>query len=665
MKKSLCLFTLFLILSGLFHVHSLSFNADNFKRFLNKIQPGQSLTEINKELQNHHRRGFKAFSQENKHSNNGGDISLSKVNSDKNDKTFEVVSTSRDKLNGKMEEESKLADDYFKRFRFSSAESNASSFLSSGSLNSEQTKLFNSYEMTTSLPPILSGWLSIKSDFFSNNNNLPSLTTVEGPMKYTLDDKERLLNPAFHPTPETAKLKLTKLHFYARINEQYLYFTPNAQEFMNIINLPLIKLSKVSNLNDEDNCFEATFLAMKNKDSSNFTFCATTPDETIKFVCLMERLSSGKEYKQCLEKVQLSLEIKGPKIVKRKLKQPFIVIPLAQRYCNLGWGYLSKGNDWECLCKEGKEQSPIDLPPAKSAIVTPIRPYFDYDVVNTAEKKLKIVNENNMLRIKADSEELIKARGFGRIVTQDGTVYYGTEILFHTPSEHTIDGKRFDLEVQIVHEAKTKGDFGKRTVLCFLYEGKPGVYNRFLDDIEFFNQPNPHDAKRLLQNRFSIPSALNESDEPLGTVMKPFSFYTYQGSLTQPPCQEGVIYYVASKAIPASVTALDLFKEALRMPDFEDQLGNVITSKDKPLYNARNTVPLNGRAVFLYDSEMFDVPISYGKKNNDDEKYLRKRDGHFEKQEVEVTDYVYVENNTPSGTPGSIVVSEEEANSKL
>lgn len=645
MKKSLCLFTVFLILSGIFQVQSLSFNLDNFKRFLNNIKPTQSPSEINVELQKHHRNGFKAFSNKNFQDNNS---------SEKSYQVIDIKNTNSDK----RIEETKLADNYFKRFRFSTGNSKLSSELT------EQEKMFNSYEMTTALPPILSGWLTIKSDYFTNNNNLPTIRTLEGGLKYNLDNKDRLINSAFHPTPDTDKLKLSKLHFYARINEQYLYFTPNSQEFINIVNLPLTKLSKVTNLYDEDNCFEATFLAMKNNEISKFTFCSNNQDETMKFVCLLDKLSAGKDYKQCLEKVQLNLEVKATKIVKRKIKQPYIVIPLAQRFCNMGWGYLSKGSDWECLCKEGKEQSPIDLPPAKNAIITPIKPYFDYDIVNTAEKKLRMLNEKNMLRIKADSEELIKARGFGRIVTKDGTIYYGTEILFHTPSEHTIDGRRFDLEVQIIHEAKTKGDFGKRTVLCFLFEGKPGVYNRLLDDIEFFNLPNPHDAYRVLHNKFSIPSVLNEADEALSTVMKPFSFYTYQGSLTQPPCEEGVIYYVASQAIPASVTALDMFKEALRMPDFEDQVGNIITAADKPLYNARNTMPLNGRAVFFYDSEMFDIPTSFVKSKVDEEKYLQKRDGHYEKQEVSVTDYIYVDGNLPSGTPGALVVSEEEANNK-
>ena len=49
----------------------------------------------------------------------------------------------------------------------------------------------------------------------------------------------------------------------------------------------------------------------------------------------------------------------------------------------------------------------------------------------------------------------------GKIVTLDGAIYVAEEIVFHTPSEHTIQGKRFPLEVQIIHYGQSKGDIAK------------------------------------------------------------------------------------------------------------------------------------------------------------------------------------------------------------
>ena len=196
-------------------------------------------------------------------------------------------------------------------------------------------------------------------------------------------------------------------------------------------------------------------------------------------------------------------------------------------------------------------------------------------------------------------------------------------------------------------------------MLNFLYTGKAGVYNRFIDDLEFFNLPNPSDQYRVLHNKLFIPNAMLTQEESSSSIMRPFSFYTYQGSLTYPPCVENVIQYVASEPISASITALELFKEALRMPDFEDQAGNVVVSKDVPLDNSRATQPINGRPVFIYDSTLFNPPLFTTK--NEDAKYEDSRGGHYEKQQQEVTDYMYVEGNEPSSLPGALVASEVEA----
>jgi len=198
----------------------------------------------------------------------------------------------------------------------------------------------------------------------------------------------------------------------------------------------------------------------------------------------------------------------------------------------------------------------------------------------------------------------------------------------------------------------------KKAILSFLFTGKPGVYNKFIDDIEFFNLPNPFDKSRILANKLFIPNILLDSEEDSTSIMNPFSFFTYQGSLPNPPCVENVIHFVASEPIATSVTALDLFKEALRSPDFEDQSGNVITAKEVPLMNNRNTQPLNGRPVFFYDSNMFNAPLF---KNDENRKYEMDRGGHYEKQLQEVTNYFYVEGNEASGLPGAVVASEDEA----
>ena len=134
--------------------------------------------------------------------------------------------------------------------------------------------------------------------------------------------------------------------------------------------------------------------------------------------------------------------------------------------------------------------------------------------------------------------------------------------------------------------------------------------------------------------------------------MKPFSFYTYQGSLTFPPCTERTIMYVTSKPIQLGTTAIQLFQEALRVPDMMNQNGDVIVSNWIPISN-RNTQPINGRPIFHYDHEKYCGP--------DPTPPPEKPVGHYEKIIKKFTNYFYVNGEKPSGLPGAFVVSEKEA----
>ena len=84
---------------------------------------------------------------------------------------------------------------------------------------------------------------------------------------------------------------------------------------------------------------------------------------------------------------------------------------------------------------------------------------------------------------------------FGKSVTMDGGVFHAQEISFHTPSEHTINGEQFPMEMQIKHVGKTIGDTAKHLILSFVFKKSPGIYNKFLEAVDFFNLPNPIEKK--------------------------------------------------------------------------------------------------------------------------------------------------------------------------
>jgi len=209
------------------------------------------------------------------------------------------------------------------------------------------------------------------------------------------------------------------------------------------------------------------------------------------------------------------------------------------------------------------------------------------------------------------------------------------------------------MEMQVIHSGQTKGDLAKHVVLAFLFEKKPGAYNKFIDDVDFFNLPGPTMRSRDIVNKLFIPKVLYSSDNYDLPIMKPFSFFTYQGSLSAPPCTEKTIVYVASKPIPLGTTALTLFQEASRIPDMMDSNGNVIINTNGPS-NVRDTQSLNGRSVFHYDHTVFcgpDAPPTPKPKEA----------GHVERIVKKHTEYFYVNSDKPSGLPGAFVVSEAEA----
>lgn len=342
---------------------------------------------------------------------------------------------------------------------------------------------------------------------------------------------------------------------------------------------------------------------------------------------------------------------------------PLIIIPTPTPQCNVDWNYSGHGSDWECYCTSD-QQSPIDLPTKDKATLAPIRPVLNYEIVSKGDQLETVDNingsndagtEKTSTKIRYQNYAIkIIAPNMGKLVKLDGSWFVAEEIQFHTPSEHTIAGERFDMEMQIIHYGRSQGDIAKQAVLSFLFKKSPGKYNKFIDSMDFYSLPNPLNPEREIVQDLYIPNVLYSSDDDDIPVMKPFSFYTYEGSLTSPPCTERTTHYVAADPIELSSTALAMFKEALRKPDRIDEKGNVVVD-NSVLENYREKQALNEREVFIYDHTKYDCP-----------KYVKKipklsQAGHYEKRVKEATQYIRVNGNEPSGLPGAFVVGEDEA----
>ncbi|MDH5528218.1 MAG: carbonic anhydrase family protein [Nitrospirota bacterium] len=217
------------------------------------------------------------------------------------------------------------------------------------------------------------------------------------------------------------------------------------------------------------------------------------------------------------------------------------------------WGYTGEGgpshwgdlDDKYHMCKAGNSQSPIDIGAET--------PHQDATPLNMSYKptNVRVVNNGHTIQANYDA---------GSTLTVDGKVYNLLQFHFHSPSEHTYKGKPYPLEAHLVHKA----DDGSLAVVGVLI--RKGRKNAFLEQI--WNQMPTMVNHEMGSGTQNVADFLPSTD----------AYWHYSGSLTTPPCSEGVKWFVMDKSTTASPDQIDKF------------LGLIHE-------NARPVQPLNDRAV--------------------------------------------------------------------
>lgn len=513
------------------------------------------------------------------------------------------------------------------------------------------------------------GWLKISSALFRLQSLFPPIRIIdsqgrESTVVVKLDKNEYRINEN-HSSPKNSEFD--ERDFYFKLTRDYFYYSIDEKDINVLHTIPLSIIDKIEDWKVEPNEFgKELFSFVLIEKTTKFSFKISTYNklEMFKIYC---KLSSVVNIKKIECSRNDPLQIEKSTIIKEEIVQNTILIPIPSRTCNEDWNYENKGEDWECLCKDGLLQSPIDLPKENEAILSPVAPLFKFDVVDaksTQSTEDGLIKTNEYIKIRFYNNALrILHHNMGKIVTLNQAVYVAEEITFHTPSEHTINGKRFDMEMQVVFYGRSKGDIAKQVVLSFLFQKKAGYYNKFLDDVDFYSLPNRKFQEREILNNLFIPkifysSTGEEEDGDQLPSIKPFSFYTYDGSLTMPPCSEDTIHYVASEPIPIASVVLELAKEALKKPNMEEknnETGDIKILQDlDDIENFRNIQDGKNRPVFFFDHKKYCGEL---------ETVVKKKEGngHYEKIHRKISEFIYVPGTKPSNIPGAFVVSEKEA----
>jgi len=180
------------------------------------------------------------------------------------------------------------------------------------------------------------------------------------------------------------------------------------------------------------------------------------------------------------------------------------------------WGGMSKGYE---KCSKGARQSPIDITDATGGKLPAIG--FAYKPT-----KLKLWNNGHTVQVNYEK---------GSFITVGGEKYQLAQFHFHNPSEHTLGGKAFANELHLVH----KNAKGGLAVVGILLE--VGAENPAYKDV-FANLPKNADET------IDTPVSINAETLLPGDR----SYYRYDGSLTTPPCSEGVHWFVLKTPIQLS-----------------------------------------------------------------------------------------------------------------
>jgi carbonic anhydrase len=195
------------------------------------------------------------------------------------------------------------------------------------------------------------------------------------------------------------------------------------------------------------------------------------------------------------------------------------------------WGELDPGY---AACATGKKQSPIDLANFTEADLENIA--FAYKPGTT-----EILNNGHTVQINYAA---------GSSITVDGRVFELKQFSFHAPSENTINGKHFPLESHLVHADKE----GNLAVVAVMFE--MGRNNAMLSPL-WMKMPDKAGDSNALPKPYDV-SAMLPSDR---------DYYRYDGSLTTPPCSEGVLWLVLKQPAIASKPQIDRFTKVMGHPN--------------------------------------------------------------------------------------------------
>ncbi len=198
------------------------------------------------------------------------------------------------------------------------------------------------------------------------------------------------------------------------------------------------------------------------------------------------------------------------------------------------WAYNGTGGPqaWSSLkpefaaCATGQRQSPIDIRGGLSVDLEPVR--FEYQ-----SSRFAVVDNGHTVQVNLAQ---------GNAIEVGGKRYELLQFHFHRPSEERIDGRQFEMSLHLVH----KNDQGQLAVVGLLFD--KGQANAVLQQV-WNNLPLEKNEEMQSGNAMELADLLPNDRR----------YFTYMGSLTTPPCSEGVKWIVMRQPVTLTKEQIDIF----------------------------------------------------------------------------------------------------------
>lgn len=192
------------------------------------------------------------------------------------------------------------------------------------------------------------------------------------------------------------------------------------------------------------------------------------------------------------------------------------------------WGDLSPDN---ALCKTGKNQSPVDITNAVKSDLPALK--FDYKPIS-----LVIQNKEFTMNVTAD--------GAGTLTVGDQS-YKLLHFHSHVPSDEAVNGKRTDMAVHLSHKSDKGQGLGVTVFLNVAPDGNNPVMDALAKALpKTPGEPEKHEEVKIDLNQL-LPKDLN--------------YFAYDGSLTWPPCTEGVKWVILKEPVTISAEQFAKFRD--------------------------------------------------------------------------------------------------------